>query len=826
MRRPIAQTWTSIAVGLLGVTLLVPPAAAQDLQSVASYFEALRERGLYGVAERYGLDRRAELPADSAEFVQLSVELSRTFALHAVLAVTDDEQAFLHQRAEEVLGDDLIRERTPRAESVFLERAYRQIDRAENAWSLWKGDPEDSAARVDAAKQLATARSALLAWIAQAKESAARPSDLVSPQDLSRRELAGMAHQARLKSIDVVLLSAELAEGDAERARLLQTAEELMKPLAASAERGTTAALKAYSIRIARLTGDEPQFRLLVRQASTDRQSMSLRQSAIAELARFELDQGRFEAAAQLLVDLKKSLGEISDGLRALHVEAVIGIAGRPGADRDSLLASAQSQNQRLTGRPRRRNEQLLLLARNADQYGAQAAVLVLRGQRRFRAGRREDSITAYRAAAEASTVPAGQAELQFMVASMLVDSQEFAGAIAECDRLTRATSISSIAAKASLLSAYCRGRLWSASRESADRKAYETALVEHLRRFSAEETVGDAAWMLQELAEQDRRWAAVVDFDARIPASHARSAESATRAVRAIQRALDELQTTGAPTADGRAAEQWTDEAGRFSERLLRTGGKDLAAARRILAASQLLASVPKPDFARVLTIVDRIQPPADGSEDWQELTRNAAALRLICLTSTGQFADAAATLKQLQSVSMAELLGVLATLSEAGRSLTGMARAELGRLELETIRRIRLQREALSTAEQQLLVECEAEALFATGQCDEAARMFEQAVALNPSLLPRLAESLSMTGRKENLAKARDYWQQHESKQLQGSTRWFEARLNLARTLVALSESADCRKLIASTRIIYPELGGPELKQAFQEVEKRAAP
>jgi tetratricopeptide (TPR) repeat protein len=224
---------------------------------------------------------------------------------------------------------------------------------------------------------------------------------------------------------------------------------------------------------------------------------------------------------------------------------------------------------------------------------------------------------------------------------------------------------------------------------------------------------------------------------------------------------------------------------------------------------------------------LLNRISRPAALIADadvWDRIEQDVAALRLVCLTATGKFADAAATLEQLRAVSTDELMGVLSKLSGAGKQLTGPPRLELARLELETIKRIRIQGGELSPEQRQQLAECEAEALFASGRYAEAARMFEEAASIRPELTPRLADSLMKAGQPRDLERARTLWQQHEARQKQGTRSWFEARLRLAECFVALGQSAELRKLIVSTRIVYPELGGMDLKARFDELERTA--
>jgi len=818
---------TTAAIAALAALLAAGWASGQDASLTATYFEGLRDRGLFGVAERYGLDRRAELPVESAESIQLAVELSRTFARHAWHAATPEEQSFLRKRAEEVLEDYRGNELYPRIEAVSLERAYRRIDEAELARWNWTADPDDTPARQATLEQILGARVPLGDWIESAAASASKPAASRARDDLSRRELVVLIHAARLKSIDLALLAAELADTVREKERCIGLAEEVIKRLSGSSERGTTAAVKGFAIRIARLTGDENQLKLLVRQVTTDRASLPARQDAVAELARFELDQGRADAAARLLVDSKAELGEINDRLRALHVEAVLALAKNAGAQREQLLANARAGQANVAGPWRLRNEFLLQQAQQIDSYGAESAALVRRGNREFRAGNRDKAIATFREAAETASVPAGRAELRFMTASLLVESQRFEEAITECEHVARDAPTPTFAARASLLEAYCRGRISATTGNIDDRNEYEQALLGHLSHFPQDDTAGDAAAMLGALAEQTGRPAAIVEADRRMPASHPKARESLDRAAQATLEVLEQIRSGAVDSFDGRASQDWDADATRLAQRLLDEPGTDLPSARRLLNAARLLASVSAPRFDAVLALLNRMPQPAenDDSEESRLLAHEAAALRLVCLVATGQFKDATATLDQLMSISTGGLLEVLRQMNSSGRRLEGTQRTELARLELATISRVRLQSPNLTNEDRLLLAEREAEALYASGRFPESARMFEEASTGRPELEPRLADALERTGQPKDLARARDFWQRHESKQKQGSAAWFAARLRLARTLLGLGQSAECRKLILSTRIVYPELGGPETKRAFEEIEKQAA-
>ena len=75
----------------------------------AKYFEQLRQRRLFSLAEGYCLRKLTDSNLSSIEEAEFTIELSRTFAEHAKYTI-GDEQADLWQRAGKVIDEFLERE--------------------------------------------------------------------------------------------------------------------------------------------------------------------------------------------------------------------------------------------------------------------------------------------------------------------------------------------------------------------------------------------------------------------------------------------------------------------------------------------------------------------------------------------------------------------------------------------------------------------------------------------------------------------------------------------------------------------------------------------
>src|SRR5688572_18166928 len=87
------------------------------------YFHQLRERRLFSVAEQLGMDRLADSLVTPDEFIQLSVELSKTYAEHARFTSGEEHEQYW-QFAESVIDEALAKHAEhPRSLLLFVQKA-------------------------------------------------------------------------------------------------------------------------------------------------------------------------------------------------------------------------------------------------------------------------------------------------------------------------------------------------------------------------------------------------------------------------------------------------------------------------------------------------------------------------------------------------------------------------------------------------------------------------------------------------------------------------------------------------------------------------------
>ena len=78
-------------------------------ESLGVYFEQLRVRGLFSIAESYAVSRLAQPNIPRTRRIDLTIELSRTLAAHAEFA-SEQQQPELWKQARTVVDEERLRE--------------------------------------------------------------------------------------------------------------------------------------------------------------------------------------------------------------------------------------------------------------------------------------------------------------------------------------------------------------------------------------------------------------------------------------------------------------------------------------------------------------------------------------------------------------------------------------------------------------------------------------------------------------------------------------------------------------------------------------------
>ena len=93
------------------------------------------------------------------------------------------------------------------------------------------------------------------------------------------------------------------------------------------------------------------------------------------------------------------------------------------------------------------------------------------------------------------------------------------------------------------------------------------------------------------------------------------------------------------------------------------------------------------------------------------------------------------------------------------------------------------------------------------------------------NKQLLRTTANLLLKTSVRKRILKARQYRRRLESFEKPGTTEWLTARYHVALCTFQLAEYAECRKLLKVTKLLYPRLGGGELRRKFETLRQNVS-
>jgi tetratricopeptide (TPR) repeat protein len=228
---------------------------------------------------------------------------------------------------------------------------------------------------------------------------------------------------------------------------------------------------------------------------------------------------------------------------------------------------------------------------------------------------------------------------------------------------------------------------------------------------------------------------------------------------------------------------------------------------------------------------LVGSASAEASGSDPRQtrESLREARQLLIVALAGQGQISDAERQLRQMAQGDTDESVQLLQALDDVGLSAEPAVQRALGELQLKLLETLRAARPRLSSTGRFRLDLAEARALARVGKTDQALKAFDQLRAQRPDdldLLIAQGDLLMSLDRKETYPAAAETWRKLESLSPPTSPLWYRARYNLALTYYNLGDRARCHKLIGVTRLLYPEMGGPDLRLKFDELWRRSRP
>ena len=847
----------AIAAALTLLVSAAPVSAEISFEETRTYFEGLRQRRLFTVAETVCLRKLNDRSLNIAERSWYSVELSRTFAAHAAFASSLDEERELLDRARRI--PEALLEQKPdhpqrpllQAQSLFVSAGEVETLRLRLELTPFSDELRKRA--------LALAEETLPALAKLETQLGAElrdPSRDVLGEKLKPFELRGLQRTARFRLASLLLdKSLLLPSTSPDRAEALSQSDELFRRLAAG-EPGVLVTWQSQLglLRVNRLRGDLEAVSRMINAMEKDEPPPEILDEVIAENIELLHRERKFASALEELRVRREARHQLTGRLTWLMTRTMLELwtlardRGEPELaqglmqDASSFVALAQSDPGGFWGE---RCRLLLSTATVTRNYGPVVAPLVQKAQIKFAEGKTSDATQLYAEAfqiAQKATPadPETTAELGYTFASLLLKSEQPAQAAQIFGAVVEANPRGARAAEADLLRAYCLGVVYQDKPAKETREAYTAALDAHRTRFADSPTSHEATWYLAQLEERRLQTTAALQLYKTIPVSHPRGEDAQVAFARCSESILKRLRQLNKPAAEWEAAVNgWLVSV--TTPMLAPTELLSTTQAELLLCGARIRLTLTQPDFEAANLLLDRVltaRPPEFSPDfDTQAVARYtvtaeqlamANQLRIVSLAGAGRVSEAAAILNRASSRGPDELLILLDGLSAATAGQTDAVKKSLGELQVDVTRRSGIDITTLPKDQRMPFLLRIAEASELAERPREAADTYARLLKEQPedlSVRRSLARLRSQLSSRDDQLRAKQHWQKIEGKYKPGSDPWMESRLEIIQCHIRLGEIDEAKKLLTVTQLLYRNAGTPEIRQQFSQAARQLA-
>ncbi len=822
-------------------------------EPLGRFFDQLRSRHLFGLAERYCLEKLARTDLPAAQRIDFAYELSRTFVQHALVAA-DDQQAELWDRSVKIL-EQTAQQVGTHERKLLLELQEGFVPCARGHALRWQVElsPDDAATRRQAIQFLASGIERLTRLDAELKVRLKKPPPKnVGPQDkFVPAEIRGLMLMTDYELGQAYFDTANLMTSDnADRLSTIQEAERWLG-VALNADRSGEVGLTSQVLLAgcARLRIEASRAVRLLDDVDSAAPNAAIHDQVLAERARVFLMQKNPVEAADLLTKALKSRSNPPGELVSLRIQVLIELwQAAEGNQAGELAAELRTTIDQQLERARVTNpgywatycESLVTQARESRTLGTDLSDRLRKARALYSAKQIPAAIEAFAAASQAAK-EAGREDVALDMAytkgSIEIESSRFKEAVQTFDQLVAQHPKNPRTPDAHFLAAYALGQIYAASATKPNREAYTAKLEAQRRDYPNHPTSGEATWLLAQLEEKRLQNSAAIRLYQQIPATHPRGPVAAAASARCYDRLLQRLRELKLPT------KEWEQEAvERLTQLLPANQSLPLTEDQAVLVLhlSNIVLQSSNPDFEatdRWLEWVTRSAPPmtttkprrsgtpAAPTTHWQEFSRAAAKLRVVSLAGQGKFPEAEKTLTGVAASSPSELLSIIDGLSKLVAQAQDKPQHNLGELQLRAALNLKTQRAQLDPVDQQRLDRCVAEAYVAAGRYEQALDPFRELLKArpqDPDLMTSFALLLMKFGQRGRTEEAQQLWKRLEGQHKSGSRGWFDARYQFIRCELDLGNPDKALKLIGVTKVLFPQLGGPETQQRFQTLQQ----
>ena len=771
----------ALTASLLLGTWSPTTAADDELSRNDRYFEGLRQRGLFSLAESVCLAELARNDLSPSIRLDTTLQFSRTLVEHAQ-AAGGSQQQDLWDRARKVLDQFSTRHPDhPESFRIGIQAGLIPLARGGYLARLADLAPLDRRRRAEALETLQ-------GGIDRLKPLQRKLENPGSLSDSQRRQLLATSRWRLARAhLDRARM---MSPGTPDRAADLLAAEQTLKKMSPTA--------LGNRLRIARRQMDFAVARRILDAAGFEGDD-----GLLSERTWIELDDGRITAARTLIEKRLGSVSPPSDELLFLAQRSLGRLwqqaaAGKSPGSADAIWERWQRESERASSVPdaywRTRSRQDADLVLSIRRFGSKLA----RGRHRavslFQAGRTDEALTAFAEVIQTARTN-GQPEL--------------AGELA----FTRG------APSAHLLWAWCLGQIQRQQGTPARQQAYREALVEHRSRFPKHATAAEATWLLASLENDRQHHKLARELWLTIPPGHQRAATARRRVAASFETELEDMDPNDP------ARREKLDLAIRTVKSLVMKlpappRGWTTDEATVVISLARLGLKRVQPDYRQIDQLLEAIlaRGPSVISAPGQKPDTFAVAirdttrqLRVLSLAGQGRL-DEARKLVASFAGRPDDLLALLDGLDQVATTTRASDRRRLGALQLQAAESLDQQRNTLGPANRQRLDRCLAQAFVAAGFPLRAVAVYERLVKAAPrnwKPRTRLAEVRLAIGTASQTQAAITDWRAAERLLPPGSDNWMTVRLGTLRALKQAGQVSECRQLLSVTRLLYPEKG-----------------
>jgi len=797
------------------------------------FLAGLRQRNLFELAEGYCARRLAEADLPPARRAELVIEWSLSLAEHAVNSPPDRRGPLWDQASAVIQRFVSQHPASPFLLQVRFQGALTVLARGELARQEAEVVAGDRASlQRDARRWLREAvrqLAGLLEEVRQAERQFSIPGR--QPRGLGQRELVSLD-----RHIQFQLARAYRNQGQsyppasADRANSLSAALELLEELAAL-EITHPLAWKSRIDQIVclRLLGDVDRARERLQSLAKLDAPPEIALWARAEGLLLALATERWEEVGAIMDQGRQIAGTTSPYLDYAWLKACLeGWHAATAAGQQHRADKLQDEARGLIARIRAsygpywiRRAQMLMAGHVAQvPESTDLEMWVQAAENAFRSGQFDQALASYdraRALAEGQGDRNRAFQLAYTAAAIQHQRGRHAEALDRYRQLALAMPDHPRAPETHWLAVLHAARLVRGRQPDAAQQ-YVSLLKENINRWPDTAAADRARWHLGQWYEHQRRWADAVKAYRAISPRAPELAAAVQAAGQCYQRWLAERAQAGQPTA------QMAAEGAEWFESLVSHAGQPATARQAALAAARLRLQYDPTGHARAEQLLAAtLARSPHAPPPWKAAVR---ALLVSALAVQGKYAQATKVLAQLSADPPDGLLAALESLAELSAGAAPAARTELARLQLEALRLLAAREHELTSPQRSTLSRIRAQALADVGRIDQALGAYEELVEANPQdleLQELYARLLASRSDRASLQAALERWRRIARQTPTATPRWFRAKYALAELHYRMGQSDTSQAIIRQLRVLHPELGGPSMKERFQELLQR---